>query len=72
MTAPKVRLIATARQNYGGRLVRVRQPFEVNTEAEARELITLGVAQRAPVDDPEAQPSRRTYRRRDMQAEGDG
>lgn len=58
----RVRLIATARQNYEGRSLVPNDEFEA-TERDAEDMIALHLARRAEANE------KRTYRRRDMRAE---
>jgi hypothetical protein len=80
----KVKLVATARQYYAGRLLLPGDKFHA-TEAEAADLCAIHFAERAQVaalletkrelkpevENEEVNQSRRrgTYRRRDMEAE---
>jgi hypothetical protein len=68
-----VRLIATARQNYGGRWYSCGETFEA-TKADACDLIALRFAALAVEEPPKPDntlhlPQGRRYRRRDMEPE---
>ena len=67
-SSSKVKLIATARQKYAGRMVYPGHPFEVDSETEADDLVAMNFARRAPQRAELSIPVA-TYSRRDMQAE---
>jgi hypothetical protein len=58
-------LIANKRLDYAGKSLAAGERFEA-TAGDARTLTVTGLATLA---EPEAQPARRRYKRRDMQAE---
>lgn len=79
----RVRMVATARQFYGGRSLYSGQLFTVDSEQEADDLTALNFARRVPVaavlaspktseNASPARPRRGRYARRDMRATDDG
>ena len=71
----KVRLVSAARHKYGGRFLRTGDEFDADPQ-DAEDLVALNFARVVPVvmTTPEAAAivttPRRSYRRRDMKAEG--
>jgi hypothetical protein len=72
----KVRLVSAARHKYAGRFLRVGDEFDAESLQDAEDLVALNFARVVPVvmTTPEAAAvvttPRRSYRRRDMKAEG--
>lgn len=51
-TSAKVRMVATARQNYAGRSLRIGDHFEVDNESDAADLETIRFATRLKTEIP--------------------
>jgi hypothetical protein len=63
-----IRLKSAAKHIYNGVTIFPGQEFEVTNEQDADDLIALHFATRVK---PQRQPSRRTYKRRDMSADSE-
>jgi len=66
-------MVATARQNYAGRSLRIGDEFHAESEADAADLEALRFASRAEVADTSEQekikPKQPRYKRRDLRAQ---